>query len=141
LFGDDVLLFGHGSVREAQMYKEHLELYCKATSMEVNQLKSSISFNGLGDEVIERIQHLLHFRFVQLQDGLKYLGFILKPCGYSIKDWRWLLGKIERRIHFWCHRWLSRDSRLTFGKINFRSNPCLLDVLLAHIPKGVLDKI
>ena len=45
LFVNDVLLFGHGSVREAQSYKEIMDIFFKEMGMEVNLLKSSISFN------------------------------------------------------------------------------------------------
>jgi len=64
LFVNDVLLFGHGFVREAQSYKEILDLFCKEMGMEVNLIKSSFSLNKLQDEITYRINHLLHFRLV-----------------------------------------------------------------------------
>ena len=38
LFLDDVFLFGNGSCRDAQWYKEILDLYMHATGIEVNAL-------------------------------------------------------------------------------------------------------
>lgn len=63
--------------------------------MEVNILKSSINFNCLREEVELSVRQLFHFRLVDLQEGLKYLGFILTPNGYDIKDWGWLIIRIE----------------------------------------------
>ena len=45
LFVDDVLLFGDGSLRDAQAIHQALYLYCKATGMEVNHQKSCIIFH------------------------------------------------------------------------------------------------
>jgi len=77
---------------------------------------------------------------VDLQKGIKYLGFVLKPNGYGLKYWRWLTNKIERRIHFWCHRWFFRGGRLTLVK-SVLEGMSVYWFLLAHIPKGVLEKI
>ena len=31
-----------------------------------------------------------------LQEGIKYLGFHLKPNDYRKSDWKWLIGKLEK---------------------------------------------
>jgi hypothetical protein len=51
-----------------------------------------------------------------VDDGIKYLGFNLKPNDYRKADWIWLLGKLEKRLHLWSHRWLSRAGRLVLVK-------------------------
>jgi len=43
-----------------------------------------------------------------LDDGLKYLGFHLKPNFYTKIDWNWLLAKLEKRLKSWSFRWLYR---------------------------------
>ena len=40
---------------------------------------------------------------VDLSQGVKYLGFLLKPVGYKYEDWLWLYNKIEARISVWCY--------------------------------------
>lgn len=50
LFVDGVVLFGMGTKREEKKFKEILDLYSKATGMEVDIDKSSILFNGLEEE-------------------------------------------------------------------------------------------
>eukprot|EP01018_Ginkgo_biloba_P022601 Gb_35090 [translate_table: standard] len=63
----DVMLFINGNERESKKLKEILDIYGRATRMEINLQKSSIRFNGLED----------------------------KPNGYGKKDWGWLLERIE----------------------------------------------
>jgi hypothetical protein len=49
-------------------------------------------------------------------DGMKYLGFSLKVNNYSKKDWQWLRAKVEKRLHTWDNRWLSRAGQLVLIK-------------------------
>jgi hypothetical protein len=53
-----MLLFGLHFVRDIHTYKELLDLLCKVTGMEVNLLKSSVSFNELQYEATYMIHHL-----------------------------------------------------------------------------------
>jgi len=55
LFLNDVILFGMGTLREAEKYKEMMDLYCNATGMEVNINKSNIIFNNVADIVSRNI--------------------------------------------------------------------------------------
>ena len=63
-----------------------------------------------------QLYQVFHFKLVELQEVLKYLGFVLKPNGYSIKDWGWLITKIESRIQLWRYRWLSSGEDLPWSK-------------------------
>jgi hypothetical protein len=47
LFADDVILFGIGTMKEAEKDKEILDLSCRATGMEVNMHKPIIMFSGM----------------------------------------------------------------------------------------------
>jgi hypothetical protein len=51
-----------------------------------------------------------------LEQGLKYLGFFLKPNQYKKCDWQWLIAKVEKKINTWCNRWLSRGGHLVLVK-------------------------
>ena len=88
-----------------------------------------------------QLYQVFHFKLVELQEVLKYLGFVLKPNGYSIKDWGWLITKIESRIQLWRYRWLSSGERLTLVKAILDYNIPLYWHLLDHIREGVLKKI
>jgi hypothetical protein len=93
-----------------------------ATGIEINAQKSAISFNGLSEETVAHLKVIFPFKHFDIQEGFRYLRFILKPNGYR-GDWGWLLGKIEKRIHFWCNRWLSRGGRLTLIKAVLEAIP------------------
>jgi hypothetical protein len=68
--------------------------------------------NGLHEESANELQGSLMFKKNGLDEGIKYLGFMLKPNDYDFRDWMWLYVKIQKRIMFWVHRWLSRGGIL-----------------------------
>jgi hypothetical protein len=117
LFIDGVILFGDGQVREWRYYKHILENFCLATGMEINDNKSLILCNELSPKVEEHILHQYSFHFEPLDNGLKYLGYHLKPNDYRVADWMWLFRKIEARITCWCYRWLTIGGRIVFLKV------------------------
>jgi hypothetical protein len=45
-----------------------------------------------------------------LDEGVKYLGFNLKPDKYKKSDWAWLIQKVESRIDSWVFRTLSEEA-------------------------------
>jgi hypothetical protein len=63
----------------------------------VNVGKSTISGMGIKEEDMSY--------FLQLFP--KYLNFYTKPNDYGVKDWDWLISKIEKRIKVWYNRWFS----------------------------------
>lgn len=48
--------------------------------------------------------------------GIKYLGFILKHNDYHKKDLDWMIQKVEKRLHLWCNKWLSKGGRMILVK-------------------------
>ena len=63
--------------------KEILDLFSKATGMEINVGKSSLSTRLLDN--IERLAifGLFPYKLEEFDAGLKYLGFFLKPNSYQ----------------------------------------------------------
>ena len=47
---------------------------------------------------------LFSFSMNNIEFGMKYLGFHLKPGSYLLKDWDWLIVKVEKRIKNWIFR-------------------------------------
>lgn len=78
-----------------------MDLYCKATGMEANMKKSLMSFNALEVKVKIQVINLLPMNHSDLNHGIKYLGFKLKPSDYKYVDWLWLFNKIEATISIW----------------------------------------
>ena len=76
--------------------KYTLDLFVKATCMSINAQKSSISYEGLSDVDLEKIEVSLPFKVLHMGDNLKYLSFFLKLDSYKNQDWNWLLKKIEK---------------------------------------------
>ena len=66
---------------------EGLTLVQAATGMVVNLGKSTISCSNLSEQETHRIALRLPFRMMELDAGIKYLGFFLKPNSYLKADW------------------------------------------------------
>ena len=116
LFVDDVILFGLGTLGEWKHYKELLDLFCSATGMEINDEKSSFLYNDMDEHSRENTFALLPFKMEPLSMGFKYLGYYLKPLGYCVNEWHWLIKKFEKRICNWTYRLLSLGGRLILVK-------------------------
>ena len=112
LFVDDVILFGLGTYEEWIAFKVILDTFCEASGMCINLEKSYFLHNDLDAALLGRITGLLPYRFAHLNQGFKYLGYFLKPSGYLVKDWHWLIAKFEKRISHWTNRILSMGGHL-----------------------------
>jgi hypothetical protein len=98
---DDVLLLSNGSESEGKVFQDILQLYCKASGMEVNVLKSAVGFMELREEVVARLQEAFPFAPLYYWGGFKYLGLILKPNGSSrrLANMRGGLPTMHVRVH------------------------------------------
>jgi len=140
LFVDDILIFLNGSFRDSYYFKNILSLFCKATGMMPNYDKPTIIFVSCLQNEERYASQQFAFVRKELDTGLKYMGFKLKPNGYCIIDWAWLIAKIESRINTWKQHWLSRAGRLTLIKSVLEAI-LVYWMTLAWIPKGILNKI
>jgi hypothetical protein len=140
LFVDDILLFVNGSCRDIIKMKSILNIFVEGTGMIFNALKSSISHLNISRDQQEWISSQFDFPVVDIEVGLKYLGFILKPNSYSIRDWMWLVEKVEKKLNLWCNRWLSRGGHHTLIKYVLQAIPVFW-LSIAYVPKGVLNLI
>ena len=140
LFVDDVLIFCSGDRRDTRVLKEILDLFTKATGMDIDFEKSTLTTHLLRPK--EELELVENFPFISsgLDVGLKYLGFSLKANLYLKKDWSRLIGKVDKILQVWSHRWLSRAGRLVLVK-------AVLEAILVYwmslswIPKGTLEQI
>ena len=82
-----VLVICDGLERNAEI----LKLFEKDTGMGENLNKSTFTLVIM--EYIEIRMHSTHFHFSLkiLDEGLKYLGFILKLTCYKEEDWNWII--------------------------------------------------
>ena len=86
LFVDDILIFCNGSIREVEKLSEILHLFCKATWMQLNSHKYTITTFNLEEDITREFMELFPFQSYTLDEGLKYLGFRLKPNCYKKED-------------------------------------------------------
>ena len=108
--------------------------------MKINDNKSTITTVGCSiHETAFAIQRF-PFNSLNLSDGIKYLGFRLKPLGYRISDWTWLIAKVQKRLLVWYHKYLSRARRLVFIKVVIEATPVYW-MALAWILKGILNRL
>ena len=68
------------------------------SGMGISMDKSSFLLNNMTKEVKNSISAILPFKMDMIDLGFKYLGLWLKPLGYVIKDWRWIINIFERNL-------------------------------------------
>eukprot|EP00253_Pinus_taeda_P010038 PITA_10038 len=120
LFLDDVLIMLDGSIRDSLSFSRILQLFSKATGMIVNQQKSTITFARTSVNESQYAHQAFPYNIHPMERGLKYLGFWLKPLCQRIPYWVWLVNKLEKRLTYWSHRYLSRAGHLVLIKSDKR---------------------
>ena len=97
-----------------------------------------LSAHYMSQGEIGHYKSLFPFARLAFEDGLKYIGFNLKPNNYRKVYWTWLIAKLEKRLKSWSFRWLSRVGRLVLINSILEAIPVYW-MSLAWIPKGVLE--
>ena len=64
----------------------------------INEGKSTITIIGFSQHESIYSTQWFPFSALNLDNGLKYLGFRIKPLEYRIADWTWLIAKVEKRL-------------------------------------------
>ena len=80
--------------------------------MKINFEKSCLLYCNFDTECQNVFTNALPYRMLPLQYGFSYLGFYLKPLGYKVNDWLWILQRVEKRISHWTYQYLSLGGRL-----------------------------
>lgn len=123
LFVDDILIFLNGSIGDTTTLQNIFTLFQQATGMMINDSKSTITTIGCTQHEITYTSQRFPFTVLDLAKGIKYMGFRLKPLGYRIADWTWLIAKVEKRLQVWYHKYLSRAGRLILIKAVIEATP------------------
>ena len=69
--------------------------------------KSSVIFNDVDEGLRNDIFTTIPYKMEPIDEGFKYLGYCLKPLGYGINDWRWIIKNFEKKISHYSYRFLS----------------------------------
>eukprot|EP00253_Pinus_taeda_P004936 PITA_04936 len=137
-FVDDTMLHGTPIVKEVVAFKNILDLFSKASGMEINHAKSTIFFFNTHLAIQKHLSNILGFRRGSLPS--KYLGAPLTTKPWQKIHWEKILAKMEKRCKHWTHRALNFAGRLVLTKAILQAIPqYLLSTMPA--PNGVLQKI
>jgi len=140
LFVDDVLIFLNGGIGDLTSLHNVFGTFQKAMRIMLNEEKSTIIAIGCSQHEIQYALRRFSFTILPLEEGMGYLGYQLKPHGYKIVDWTWLITKVEKRLNIWYHKYLSRAGRLVLIKVVLEAMPVYW-MMLAWIPRGILARL
>lgn len=98
LFMDNILIFYDGFRRDLEKLDQGLNLLMTGAGMVLNKDKSSIGMSLMGPMIMQILLTYFPFLTNYIDDGLKYLGFHIKPNDCRLKDWAWMIANIERCI-------------------------------------------
>ena len=112
LFVDDVLIIGGSSLEEWKLLHSLLLCFCKASGLEVSPKKSFLLYSCMDATLKSSLLNLFPFNSGPIEEGFKYLGFVIKPNGYGPKYWKWMMKYVSRKINSWAFRYLSLGGRM-----------------------------
>eukprot|EP00253_Pinus_taeda_P006425 PITA_06425 len=137
-FFDDTMLHGTPTVKEAVAYRETLDLFSQASSMEINFSKSNIFFFNTHPDFQSHLAQLLGFRIGSLPS--KYLGAPLTLKPWKKGHWEKIIANLKKKCSHWTNRALNLAGRLILTKAVLQAIPQYLLSLLPA-PKGILQQI
>lgn len=81
-------------------------------------LQKSILYHNICDmEVVSYIKSLFGVAADLMMSGMKYLGYHIKPCGYKVANWLWLVDRFFKRIYGWEFRCLSMGGHIILAQV------------------------
>ena len=69
-----------------------------ASGMCISVDKSCFLYNNVDVDICTDIAKALPYKMEPITIDFKYLSYFLKPLGYRVHDWHWLIQKFEHRI-------------------------------------------
>ena len=109
-----------------------MDLFYKASRMCISIDKSCFLYNNVDIDIRSEISKALPYKMEPISTGFMYLGYFLKPLGYRVRDWHWLIKKFEHRISHWAHKLLSLGGLSDSCASGFDQYTCLLDGTSPH---------
>lgn len=78
---DDVMIFDNGGIGDLTSLKNSFSLFQTTTGMIVNCNKSILTTPGCSPHETHYALLQFNFTLLRMQEGLRYLGYKLKPLG------------------------------------------------------------
>jgi hypothetical protein len=140
MFVDDLLLMSKADLAEWSIIQEVLSRFCSASGLSINLSKSSVHYWGLSEPELIIFKRAIPYTFIDLREGLKYLGFQLKIGASSPDDWLWLVKLFEKKIGGWCNKWLSLGGRFILVK-TVLEGLAVYWMTLEKIPRKIINTL
>eukprot|EP00253_Pinus_taeda_P003838 PITA_03838 len=137
-FVDDIMLFGEPTVKEVRNLKKVLDLFAKASWMEINKEKSCTFIFNTMEAVKSHLTRMLGFKQGELPT--KYLGNVLDFNSKRLKNWQGVLEKLKNRVANWTFRTLNIAGRIVLVKSMLQAIP-IYPLSIMAVPQGVCSKI
>ena len=132
------MLMGHPLVQEAQIFKKSLNLFAKASGLDVNPNKSQVFFLNTTPATQRNIIRILGFSKGSLPS--KYLGIPLEVERLKKMSWKKLLDRMKEKLSSWVFQPLNLPNKLILVKIVMQVMPIYLFSILSD-PKSILKEI
>jgi hypothetical protein len=87
LFVDNGLIIGSWNYEDWMDFQTILTSFFFASGMDINCQKSCFLAQNIETSLEHRIQSTYNIKFINFDEGMKYLGFNLKPNCYKVVDW------------------------------------------------------
>jgi len=139
LFADDSLLFFKANRESAELVRDALQSYCKASGQQVNLDKSSIHFaKGCGAVDREHIKAILNVDNEALSE--KYLGMPTDVGSSSNGSFKYLKDRLWKRIQGWMEKCLSAGGKEVLIKSVAQAIPTY-SMACFKLPRGLCKHI
>jgi len=117
LFVDDIMIFAKLCRLTWASIHNILKYFQRASGILINEGKSSFYCDD-GDTVSKQyLEDCFNIKVNPIKDGVKYLGFYLKPVHYKKFDWMWILDRFHKRIVGWEFKCLSLAGRVGLAQL------------------------
>jgi len=111
LFVDDIMIFRMLCWVTWKCIHDIPKNFQRASGILINEGKSVFYFDEGDRDQMEFVRELFNIEVKPIKEGMKYMGFHLKPVGYTKVHWLWITDRFFRRIAGWEYKCLWQAER------------------------------
>lgn len=93
MFVDDLLFGGQSAIKEWDIIQRLIKSFGQTSGLSRNEGKSLLVKVEGEEERNKDISMLFAVKYTHINEGFSYMGFSMKPIGYKIMDWEWLIRR------------------------------------------------
>ena len=137
-YADDTILFAQADPHNVEKIWWMMRGFEALSGIRVNQNKTELYYLNIDRVLAEDLAHVFGCRVGQFP--FKYLGLPLSYQKLKVRDWEFLIRKVEDKLQSWKSRILSLGGRLTLLNSAISSVP-LYALSTYSIPPSVLLRL